>query len=225
MSSKFLLTRKFTPLRWQVIYYHCFPTTTTNIGIQFKFYYPDLNYSPKLKGLDHEAFYNHFLVECRTNGSLIKQGKNGTHTPFCYGWIEVPCIIETYVARKYNVQPFCWDRPPGAEQERIQGILYEYLDGKTLANVHLTPQIADDTRTALTGLHNATVAHGDIRPSHILVEAGRVRLLDLSTSKSMPHIRLSKDDLKNIQKMEQLELEVGFSLLSEVRISNASLGE
>lgn len=80
------------------------------------------------------------MVECRANGSLIEQGMNGIYTPFCFGWIEVPTEIEVHVARAYGVYQSLWDRPPGAEHERVRGILYKYIDGETLANVQITPQ-------------------------------------------------------------------------------------
>lgn len=158
-------------------------------------------------------------MECRANGSLIDQGLNGIYTPFCYGWIEVPTEIEVHLARAFGVQQFLWDRPPGAENERVRGILYEYIDGETLANVKITPQLAEDIRVGLKGLHDASLAHGDIRASNIIVQGDRSRWLDLSVAKTIPHIRIKKQDLESIQQLELKYLEIGFALLSAVRFA------
>lgn len=76
-----------------------------------------------------------------------------------------------HLARAFDVQQFLWDRPPGAENERVRGILYEYIDGKMLANVQITPQMAEDIRVGLKRLHDAFLAHGDIRTSNIISKA------------------------------------------------------
>lgn len=157
-------------------------------------------------------------MECRANGSLVDQGMNGVYTPFCFGWIEVPTEIEVYVARAYGVYQFLWDRPPGAEHERVRGILYEYIDGETLANVQITPQMAEGIRAGLKGLHDASLAHGDIRASNIIVQSDQSKWLDLSVAKTIPHIRIMKQDLESIQVLERKELEIGFALLSTVRL-------
>lgn len=157
-------------------------------------------------------------MECRANGSLVEQGVNGVYTPFCFGWIEVPTEIEVYVARAYGVYQFLWDRPPGAEHEPVRGILYEYIDGETLANVQITPKMAEGIRTGLKGLHDASLAHGDIRASNIIVQNDQSKWLDLSVAKTIPHIRISKQDLDSIQELERKELEIGFALLSTVRL-------
>lgn len=158
-------------------------------------------------------------MECRANGSLIDQGLNGICTPFCYGWIEVPTEIEVHLARAFRVYQFLWDRPPGAENERVRGILYEYIDGETLANVQITSQIAEDIRVKLKGLHDASLAHGDIRASNIVVQGDRSRWLDLSVAKTIPHIRIKKQDLESIQQLERKYLEIGLALLSTVRFA------
>ncbi len=142
---------------------------------------------------------------------------NGEYTPFCYGWIKISASIEVSVARKFNVQPFLWDRPPGTEHERVRGILFEYIEGNTLANIQITPQIVNDIRSGLKGLHNASIAHGDVRASNILVQGNRVKWIDLSASLTMPHIRISKQKLREIQAFERQDLEIGFALLSSVR--------
>lgn len=57
---------------------------------------------------------------------------------------------------------FLWDSLPGAEHERVRGILYKYIDSETLANVQITPKMAEEIRTGLKRLHDASLAHGDI---------------------------------------------------------------
>lgn len=75
-----------------------------------------------------------------------------------------------HLAQAFGVYQFLWDRPPRAENERVRGILYEYIDGETLANVQITPRMAEDIRVGLKGLHDASLAHGDIRASNIIVQ-------------------------------------------------------
>lgn len=117
---------------------------------------------------------------------------------------------------------FLWDRPPGAEHERVRGILYEYIDGETLANVQITPQMAEGIRAGLKGPHDATLAHGDIRASNIMVQSDQSKWLDLSVAKTIPHIRIMKQDLERIQELERKELQTGFALLSTVRLDPCS---
>jgi serine/threonine protein kinase len=179
-------------------------------------------YPSKLKGMARRARYDNFLVECRANGSLIDQHNNGKFTPFCYGWITVPTGVEIYVARKFNIQPFLWDRPPNAHNERVRAILFEWVDGEALSDVQITSEIANQIRTALKGLHQASIAHGDIRAPNILVNDNRVYLIDLNASLTLPHITISAQKLKEFQERELRDLEIGFALLSEVPINQGS---
>lgn len=184
----------------------------------FKFYDPRLC-PTNLKGMRRRARYDNFLVECRANGFLINQNINGKFTPFCYGWIDVPDCVEMSVARKYNVQPFLWDRPPNASNERVRGILFEWVDGKLLSQVKTTSDVADQIRTALKGLHQASMVHGDIRAANILVNDDRIYLIDLNMSVILPHIDISAQKLKELQEEELRDLEIGFAFLSEVPIN------
>lgn len=77
--------------------------------------------------------------------------------------------------------------------------------------------MAEDIRVGLKGLHDASLAHGDIRASNIIVQGDRSRWLDLSVAKTIPHIRITKQELESIQQLERKKLEVGFALLSTVR--------
>ena len=107
----------------------------------------------------------------RTVPSLVNK-ITGKFTPFRYGWITVPTWVEIYVARKFNIQPFLWDRPPDASDKNVQAILFEWVDGKMLSQVQINSGIAN--RAALNGLHQASIAHGDIRAENILVNDSRV---------------------------------------------------
>lgn len=172
----------------------------------------------KLKGIQRRAHYDNFLIECRANGSLANQDANGKVTPFCHGWIDVPLEVEIYVARKFNVQPFLWDRPPEAKDEPVRGILFDYFEGSCLYQIQLYPGIANDIRAALRELHYASIAHGDVRPSNILGNSSnnRVNFVDLSDSVAMPHIKITAQELNERQSNELRDLEAGFALLSEV---------
>ena len=198
---------------------HVLRTANCSSSFQFKFYYPELHPTYKLQGTIKKAYYDSFLVECRANHSLIDQHINGKHTPFCYGWTRVNARVEDHVARLYNVQKFLWDRPPGSGDALVRGILYEYIESeKTLFNTRITSEIANSARSALRGLHDASLAHGDIRASNILINQNeRARWIDLSTSISLPHINMSESELREIQKDECLQLEIGFAFLLKVR--------
>jgi serine/threonine protein kinase len=176
----------------------------------------------QLRGKQRRACYDNFLIECRANGSLINQQKNGKFTPFCYGWITIPTAVEIYVARKFNIQPFLWDRPPDASKERVRAILFEWVDGKMLSQVQINSEIANEIRTALKGLHQASIAHGDVRAANILVNDDRVYLIDLNASLTLPHIKISAQKLKERQERELRDLEIGFALLSEVPINQGA---
>ncbi|MCJ1231420.1 hypothetical protein MMC12_008097 [Toensbergia leucococca] len=93
---------------------------------------------------------------------LSRKGMNGVYTAFCYGWMKASVSVENHVAFKYDIPRASWDRPPGAEDKHVRGIIYEYVCGGTLADVQLTPQIVKNVRAGLRGLHTASIAHGDI---------------------------------------------------------------
>lgn len=196
---------------------------TALIFAQFKFYYPELYANTFLPRKVRQAYYDLFLVECRANGSLIDQGMNGIYTPFCYGWIEISSEIEMLVARAFDLHPLRWDRPPGAENERVRGILYEYIDGETLNNVKITTQMAEEIRNGLKGLHAASMAHEDPRSSNIIVRGDRPIWLDLSVARTIPHIKMTEQELRGIQEREREDLEIGFVLLSTVRLDSGYL--
>lgn len=166
--------------------------------------------------MQRRAVYDNFFKECRANGSLIAQNQNGRFTPFCYGWIIIPTSVELYVARKFNIQPFLWDRPSDATHEKVRAILFEWVDGKTLFQIQITPEIANQIRAALKGLHQASLAHGDIRAANILVNDDRVYLIDLSSPLPLPH---SGPSLRKLQETELRDLEIGFALLSQLPIN------
>ena len=182
---------------------------------QFKFCCPDV-YLSKLKGMAKMAYYDSFVKECRANSRLISQGMNGIYSPFCYGWIEVPTDTEKAVAKKFHIPSFLWDRYPETEHDRVRGILFEYIRGDLLSQVPITLQTANDLRAGLQEIHRASIAHGDMRASNILVRDGHVRWIDFSASWSMPHVTISAARLEKLQENERLDLEVGFAFLSKV---------
>ena len=157
-------------------------------------------------------------MECRANKSLIDQQMNGRYTPICYGWTTISTRAEIHIARRFGMQ--LWDRPPGTS-ERIRGILYEYIEGNTILETQITYQIAQDIRIALKAIHSASIAHRDLRGSNILIRKDQVRLIDFSHSCSMPHIRITKGILREIQEDERLKLEAGLSFLLEVSLSGS----
>jgi hypothetical protein len=71
-------------------------------------------------------------------------------------------------------------------------------------------------------LHQASIAHGDIRAPNILVNDNRVYLIDLNASLTLPHITISAQKLKEFQERELRDLEIGFALLSEVPINQGA---
>jgi serine/threonine protein kinase len=127
------------------------------------------------------------------------------------------------VARKFNIQPFLWDRPPDASHMRVRAILFEWVDGKKLSQVQINSGIANQIRAALKGLHQASIAHRDIRAANILIHDNLVYLIDLNASLTFPHIKISTRKLKEIQESELRGLEIGFALLSEVPINQRVL--
>lgn len=78
--------------------------------------------------------------------------------------------------------------------------------------------MAEDIRGGLKGLHDASLAHGNIRASNIIVQGDRAKWLDLGVAKTIPHIRITKQDLERIQELERKKLEIGFALHSTVRL-------
>ncbi|RFU30269.1 hypothetical protein B7463_g6065, partial [Scytalidium lignicola] len=206
-----------------------------NAGYVFKFKFDNPQLNPfKLQGIQRKLVYDNFFIECRINGSLIVQKLNGKLTPFCYGWILVPTEVEIYVAKKFNVQSFLWDRPPDATNERVRAILFEWVDGKMLSQVHLTSHIANQTRNTLKELHQASIAHSDIRAANILAnKEDRVYLIDLNSSlilspeNSSPKQKISQErKLKEAQENDLRDLEIGFALLSQLPINkNVSVAD
>ncbi|OAP63518.1 hypothetical protein AYL99_02745 [Fonsecaea erecta] len=189
---------------------------------KFKFDHPELNFS-RLRGTHRRAFYDPFYIECRANGSLIQQGLNGRITPFCYGWIEVSKSAELQVAKRFDIHPFPWNRPDSARDQKIRGILFEWKEGKPLSQVPINANIAAQARASLRALHSAQITHGALAAANFLVRGEspnqQVCLLDLSASISLPHVKFSEEDLKDIQQQELLLLEVAFELLSRLSIN------
>jgi serine/threonine-protein kinase RIO1 len=56
-----------------------------------------------------------------------------------------------------------------------------------LSQVQINLEIANQTRTTLKGLHQASIVHGDIRAASILVDNNWVYLIDLNVSITLPH--------------------------------------
>ncbi|KAJ9373640.1 hypothetical protein DTO282F9_2848 [Paecilomyces variotii] len=182
----------------------------------FKFDNPLLNPS-RLRGISRRAVYDNFFIECRANASLIRQELNGKITPFCHGWILVPTKTERDVAKHFNVQSFLWDRPPNATNEKVRALLFDWVDGKMVSQIRITAHIADQIRNALKELHQASIAHRDIRAANILVTKDRVYLIDLNSAwilSSPPEI--SSQKLKDAQEEDHRSLEAGFVLLSQI---------
>ena len=86
--------------------------------------------------------------------------------------------------------------------QRVQAILFEWVDSKMLIEAQINSEIADQTRTALKGLHQASTAHSDIRAANVLVRDNKVYLVDLNASLTLPHVRISAQKLKEIQESE-----------------------
>jgi serine/threonine protein kinase len=126
------------------------------------------------------------------------------------------------VARKFNIQPFLGDRPPNACNEKVRGILFERVDGEVLSQVQINSEIANQIRTVLKGLHQASIAHGDVRAPNILVNDNRVYLIYLNTSLTLPHINISAQKLNEFQERDLRDLEIRFALLSEVPINQGA---
>lgn len=92
-----------------------------------------------------------------------------------------------------------------AEENGLQYLIMEYVEGKTLQNMlnttgPLAPeQAVDYVRQVLKGLehaHNQGIIHRDMKPSNIIVDkSGKARILD------MGHSRFSDDEKMNITKM------------------------
>src|SRR2546421_12043728 len=80
---------------------------------------------------------------------------------------------------------------PMPTTKRVRAILFEWVDGEVLSEVQINSEIANQIRTALKGLHQASIAHGDIRAPNILVNDNRVYLIDLNASLTLPHITIS----------------------------------
>ncbi|KEF50771.1 uncharacterized protein A1O9_13185 [Exophiala aquamarina CBS 119918] len=81
----------------------------------------------------------------------------------------------------------------------------------------MTSDIANQARKLLKALHDIEILHRGVAASNFLVEESsqKVHLIDLSASITLPHISISKQELQDRQQKERLDLEVGFSLLSE----------
>lgn len=184
--------------------------------IQFKFYRSDVCYS-RLRGFHKTLRYDRFLVECRANAKLISEKKNGVYTPFCHGWIEVPKVVEDYVAKKFRIFDFLWDRPPQS-QDQVRGILFDYINGKNISGVKLGSDIVNALRNHVKQIHESSIVHGDIMASNILVtEEGRPYLIDFSSSITLPHPSFRSQNLENFRKRQERDLEdleVGITFLS-----------
>ncbi|KAL1861195.1 hypothetical protein Plec18170_001710 [Paecilomyces lecythidis] len=177
----------------------------------FKFDNPRLLPS-NFKGKQRKYHHNRFFKECRANASLISRGLNGRFTPFCHGWAYVSVELELEVACRFNVQPFLWDRPRGKENDRVQAILFDWISGHMLYDVPLTRKLADQLRSALSGLHSASMAHQDIRAPNILVSRheNRAYFIDLDSSTALPNTFFSQEDLAAFQDLDCRNLEIGF---------------
>ncbi|EXJ86650.1 hypothetical protein A1O3_03603 [Capronia epimyces CBS 606.96] len=173
----------------------------------------------RLKGLRRKYFYDPFFIECRANGSLIQHGLNGQITAACYGWIDVPIAAENLVARRFNIHPSVWNKPVSASNQKVRGILFEWIDAQPLSEVPISSDIADQVRTKAKALHSVGIVHNSLAASNILVQAqdpnATVHLIDLGSSITLPHIQFSLQKLKEIQQKEIQLLEFGFKLLSE----------
>lgn len=159
-------------------------------------------------------------MECRANGSLIQQGLNGKIFRFCYGWIDVPEYAEIEVAKRFNIQPYLWERPDSAKAQRVRGILFDWVDGETLSPTSITCSIASHARALLGQLHRAHILWGGgLGRANFLVERSNpgqpiLHLLDLSASITIPHVKFSVEQLEQMQQEELQLLEVGLALLS-----------
>ena len=184
----------------------------------------------RLSGTRRRAFCDPFYIECRANGSLAQQGLNGKIFRFCYGWTDVPAYAEMEVASRFNIQPCLWDRPDSAKDQRVRGILFEWVDGEILSPASITQDIASQARVLLRELHQAHILWCGLAVANFLVENSNserpiLHLLDLSASITLPHIKFSAQQLEQMQQDELQLLEVGFALLSQnqsVRVAHLS---
>ena len=170
--------------------------------------------------MQQQLCYDSFLIECCANSSLINQHDNGRFTSFCYSWITVSTSVELCVARKFNIQLFLWNQPSDASNEKVWAIVFEYIDGKMLSQTQITSEIANQICSTLRELHEASILHCDIRASNILVNNNWVYFVDLSVSTTIPHIKISVQELKELQEKKLQNLEIEFVFLSEICIDN-----
>ncbi len=98
--------------------------------------------------------------------------------------------------------------------------MFKYIDGKTLSQTQINSEIANQTHSILRELHGASILHSDIKASNILVNNNQVILVDLSASTTIPHVKISAQELKELQERELQNLEIEFALLSEICINN-----
>ncbi|HIH20291.1 TPA: Kae1-associated serine/threonine protein kinase [Candidatus Micrarchaeota archaeon] len=61
-------------------------------------------------------------------------------------------------------------------------IVFSFEKGATAKNVKLTPPILKQIGTQLARMHDAGVAHGDFTTSNVMVEGGRVKIIDFGLS-------------------------------------------
>ncbi|OQV10138.1 hypothetical protein CLAIMM_14180 [Cladophialophora immunda] len=189
----------------------------------FKFDHPGLNVT-KLKGTQRNAFYDPFYIECRANGALIQhaliqQGLNGQILPFCYGQIDVPTAAEIQVAKRFNIQPFLWNRPENLCDQKVRGMLFDWVDAKSLTQTTISSNVADQARKLVKALHSAGIAHNDLAASNFLAQDQTLYLIDLSSSVTLPHIKVSAQELERRQRKDIQSLEVGLALLSKILIN------
>lgn len=128
------------------------------------------------------------------------------------------------MARRFDIQPFLWERTPATSRDHIRGILFEFLEGKTLSRSPIAHDkvIADKIRLALRGLHISSIAHGDVTGHNIIVSEDKVKFVDLGSSTTLPHIQVSAAGLQQLQEKDQRFLEIGLSLRFSIRAGETS---
>lgn len=173
-------------------------------------------HASKLPGFEKQLRYDRFLAEGRAYGKLIKEGRNGLHTPTCHGWVEVPQEVEVQIARKFDIPVFLWDRPPGS-QDPVRGILFDFVEGVDISEVNLTPEIAASLRCHLQQIHDCGIAHGDIQGQNILVTQHGPCFLDFGSSITLPHPSFPPHLMPNFEERLQRDfrdLEIGVAMLA-----------
>lgn len=103
-------------------------------------------------------------------------------------------------------------------EEGVQYIVFEFLDGKPLRGPFPAPEltsIAAQIAAGITALHNAGIAHTDLKPKNlILMDGGHVKIIDFGIARQLtPEMRADPQQLSEWHKCVRVDqLSFGLSL-------------